>query len=166
MKKKGFTLIELLVSIGILIILFGLGLINYLGFQDRQKMIQARLVIKEVVADAQHSARSGRISTCSELEAYRINFSNSDGTGRLTLTAQCTGSNDGESRIYDLPTGVSFSSTPVPLYAMPVTGVIDTNTDIEQSLLAPLSVTLTGPTTNDYIFTIDNTGAVSQFTSP
>ncbi|HQM16044.1 MAG TPA: prepilin-type N-terminal cleavage/methylation domain-containing protein, partial [Candidatus Woesebacteria bacterium] len=70
--QNGFTLVELLVAIGVLLLLLGVGIANYLDFNDRQQLVQAAQLVREAFADAQNSARTGKLGGCEALHAYRV----------------------------------------------------------------------------------------------
>lgn len=120
MKKHGFTLIEILVATSVVLLLIGLAIANYIRFNERQKLVQAQEVVRQAVADAQNSARSGKLRGCVVLQAYQIEF---DGS-QIEITSLCQGSEESDPvRFFDLPSGVEFSGTQI-IYARPVSGLI------------------------------------------
>lgn len=131
MNHKGFTLIELLVSIAILLLLLGMGISNYISFNDRQKLTQAAELIREVVESAQVSARSGKMRGCSSLVAYQIDFYNDNGTGVIEVKPRCSDGSNGspdELKTLKVSGGVSFLASDT-LYSRSVTGIIDDDLD-------------------------------------
>lgn len=158
MNHKGFTLIELLVAIGILLLLLGMGITNYLSFNDRQKLTQAAETVRESVASAQISARSGKLRGCNELQAYRISMNNSGGVGVIGILPICAGTGATEQKDIYLPSGVNFSTTHT-LYSRAVTGVIDD--DLTPDNGDPPTTTITISNGNSLELIISQNGSVS-----
>lgn len=131
MNHKGFSLIELLVSIAILLLLLGMGIANYISFNDRQKLTQAAELVREAVESAQVSARSGKMRGCSSLVAYQIDFYNDNGTGVIEIKPRCSDGSNGnpdELRTMQISGGVGFLASNT-LYSRAVTGIIDDDLD-------------------------------------
>ncbi|KUK79568.1 MAG: hypothetical protein XD95_0301 [Microgenomates bacterium 39_7] len=122
MNKSGFTLIELLVAVGILLLLVGLGLANYISFNDRQALIQGAEQVREAMADAQNSARSGKLRGCGQLQSYQVTFGNS-----VTIQSVCApgGGTSESARSFALPSGVMASGS--TLYIAPLRGLVFDN---------------------------------------
>jgi prepilin-type N-terminal cleavage/methylation domain-containing protein len=167
MKHSGFTLIELLVSIGIMLIMFALGLVNYFNFRDQQKIKQAQNSVKEAVIDAQNAARSGRLRGCNQLRFYQISFSSNE----LKLKPYCMDTNFdgspiyGEELTYQLPEGVTFV-TPLTLYAQAINGLIDDDTDIHTQNNNNFDLTVQLDPGTSATLCIDKSGTISEGTCP
>ena len=126
MKQLGFTLIELLVAIGIILLVVSLGLVNYLKFNDQKKLEQSYELVMQSVADAQNSARSGKMRGCNALLAYEINF-----TGNLiTITPRCANNTSGEINQIELSSGVVFIDNQ-SLFIQPISGLIFDNLNFQ-----------------------------------
>ncbi len=121
-KQNGFTLIELLVSIAILLVLIAIGIINYIQFNDRQKLTQAQELVREAVADAQSSARSGKMRGCTALDSYQLAFG-SNGINEIKIKPVCEAGTANDIRVFELPTEVEFTTETV-LTIAPITGSI------------------------------------------
>jgi len=131
MNHKGFSLIELLVSIAILLLLLGMGIANYISFNDKQQLTQSAELVREAVESAQVSARSGKMRGCSSLVAYQIDFYNDNGTGIIEIKPRCLDGSNGspdELKTLKMSSGVSFSTSDT-LYSRSVTGIIDDDLD-------------------------------------
>ncbi len=145
--QNGFTLVELLVAIGVLLLLLGVGIANYLNFNDRQQLVQAAQLVREAFADAQNSARTGKLGGCEALHAYRV--SSLAGVGGVRVTARCRtpgGVIDGESRDFvwqGSTTHDSFS----PIYISPVQGLFYADENqmdgVELASAPPFEIVLT-----------------------
>jgi prepilin-type N-terminal cleavage/methylation domain-containing protein len=113
MRRSGFTLIEIIVSVTILLVLSGLFIANYNGFNNSQTVRQASLDLISNLQAARTSAAAGvKPSGCDTLVGYIVNFP----TG-TTYTAQalCLVGAVGEKNTYSLPAGVTFSPIPDPI---------------------------------------------------
>ncbi len=160
MKKHGFTLIEILVATSVVLLLVGLAIANYIRFNEHQKLVQAQEVVRQAVADAQNSARSGKLRDCVVLRAYQIEFIGS----QIEIAPLCQGSEDGESaRVFDLPGGVEFSGTQT-IYARPVSGLI--YGDIEWTQTDSTLVIFHRGGVDAGSVEIDHSGAVKQLDLP
>jgi prepilin-type N-terminal cleavage/methylation domain-containing protein len=117
--KKGFTLIEVLVVVGLLLLTTGGVVSNYNNYNDRQKVKQATLTLKDNLRLAQTSAMSGNKPTgCSgQLTGYQVAFTSST---LYTITALCAGGN-GPTVSISMPSDVSIAS-PVTITFSPLTG--------------------------------------------
>ncbi len=135
MNKAGFTLIELLVAVGVLLLLVGLGLANYISFNDRQALIQGAEQVREAVADAQNSARSGKLRGCDELASYQVSFS----VTTVNIQSQCALGNADAARVFTLPSGVTVSGN--TLYISPLNGFVFNTPNFNDSA-APYTVSL------------------------
>ena len=121
MNRQGFTLIEVLVAVTLLSLLFVLGIVNYINFEERQRLIQAAQLVREVVVDAQNSARSGKLRGCSMLYSYRVSFVES----AITLAPECREGDPAAdaTRTHSLPNQVQFDEE-VTLYSLALSGLI------------------------------------------
>lgn len=130
MKNQGFSLLELLVAISILALLLGLGIVNYIGYQERQALLQAAQLVREVMADAQNSARSGKLRGCEVLSSYQVSIANEDDSGVIEVSPYCyAGSAAADAtRTFILPRRVLFSQ-PLELYVLALSGLIASTPD-------------------------------------
>ena len=153
MKQHGFTLIELLVAIGILLLMIGLALAGFISFNDRQKLTQAQEMVREAVANAQNSARSGQMRGCDELSYYSLNFL----AEVITMTPACVGGTSGNPATFNLPSGTEFESS-LTLYISPVKGLIYTKPGLTTQATVNLIIQLNSG--NQRNLTIDPMGSV------
>lgn len=158
MNQKGFTLIELLVSIGILLVMFGMGLINYLGFREEQKMTQSKNMVKEAVIDAQNASRSGKLFGCDQLEFYQLEFANGDSSGEIAVRSICSDETTSSEKDYTLSDGVKFLNSPLSFTILPVNGIID--------IINPATVTLDLDSRLSESLCIHRSGIVEQGACP
>jgi len=71
--NKGFTLVELVIVLSIMAILFSMGFANYRGFQRRQYLESAVLMVEADIKLARQLSLSGRYFTgCDNLVGYEI----------------------------------------------------------------------------------------------
>ena len=117
--RRGFTLIELTVGIGIVMMLTGGIVVNYNRYNDRQKVKQAALTLKNNLRLAQTKASAAEwplscVSpgcTCSQLSGYTVSFT---GTA-YEIRALCSEGLVGTVQSVTLPASVSFASVPPSL---------------------------------------------------
>ncbi len=162
-KNHGFTLIELLVSIAIFMLLLGLSIANYIGFNDRQKLTQGAEVVREAVAEAQNSARSGKLRGCDVLDAYRITIANESGTGKILVEPHCISGTKEDPREFFLPEGVAFDSMDVgatEIFARQITGMLDNNLDPTDGQTETFEITIES-SFGDKALEIDWSGAMT-----
>lgn len=164
MKHSGFTLIELLVSIGIMLIMFALGLVNYFNFRDQQKIKQAQNTVKEAVIDAQNAARSGRVKECDQLQSYQIRLHNSSGQAEIEVGPLCQSGLPVGVITYSMPDGISFNSEQT-LHAQPINGLIDIDTDYATQA-GPFTITINLDSGTSATLCIDKSGTISEGACP
>ena len=110
----GFTLIEILVSVTLLLVLSGLMVANYNGFNDSQVVKQAASSMRSNIQAARTQAASGvkPAGTCDELVGYEVDFTQTT----YKVSALCIISGDQQimpnGTTYTLPTGVIFEPIP------------------------------------------------------
>jgi prepilin-type N-terminal cleavage/methylation domain-containing protein len=120
---RGFTLIEIIMSITITLLLTGLFVANYNGFNNSQIVNQSTSDIITNLQAARTKATSGvKPSGCDTLVGYIVNFPT---TGTYTTSALClvggSQSTVGDVQVYTLPKGVAFPSPtpgPITFYAL------------------------------------------------
>lgn len=141
-------LIEIIVSVTLLLLLSGLFIVNYNGFNSSQTVRQAALDVRSNLQAARTSAAAGvKPSGCDTLVGYIVKFSAS----AYTIRALCSNGEVGETKTYTLPTGVTFSSTPDPITFYALNGGASANQTI--------SLVGNGVTMNVSVFT---SGVVSE----
>lgn len=116
-RTHGFTLIEIIVSVTLLLVLTGLFIANYNGFNSSQTVKQAASTFIRDLQAARTKAASGTKPTgCDTLVGYTVSFT----ATTYTDQALCQGGAVGEIHAYALPTGVTFSPTPnsITFYAL------------------------------------------------
>lgn len=128
MRQRGFTLIELIVAVGILLFLIGVGLANYIGFNERQQLIQAAEQVREAVADAQNSARSGKLRGCAQLAAYRVEIEED----QVQVQSVCSSGSAEAARVFAFPSTFTVTSTDT-YYISPLRGRVYTDAALTES---------------------------------
>jgi prepilin-type N-terminal cleavage/methylation domain-containing protein len=109
----GFTLIEILVSVTLLLVLSGLMIANYNGFNDAQVVKQAASSMRSNMQAARTRAASGvKPTPCDQLVGYQVDFTAS--TYKVSALCVVSGSEQlvGDTT-YTLPTGVTFAEVPL-----------------------------------------------------
>jgi len=115
MTTRGFTFIELLVSVTLLLLLSGLMVAGYNGFNDTQTVAQATSTFKNNLRSVRTYATSGvKPAGCDTLIGYEVDFLT---TASYTSTALCdvggTTQKVGVLANYTLSPGVQFSMLPL-----------------------------------------------------
>jgi prepilin-type N-terminal cleavage/methylation domain-containing protein len=114
-KNKGFTLIEILIVITLTVILFGIGLAQYMNFNRLQILEQAAQELKNNLRLAQTKAANGeKPDGCGVLNGYRVSFFSGD-PYTYTIQAICGGNPAGAVKTFSLPSVVEISSLPPPI---------------------------------------------------
>ncbi len=136
-RKSGFTLIEILVVVSVIVILFSIGLAQYMKFNRQQILEQAALELKTDLTNAQSKALSGK-KKCTEgvFDGILVEFN----TDNYTLYSSC-GSGLDLKLISDnqLSSGVRITERPEDgILFKPVTG----GTDIQEE--SGITITLSG----------------------
>lgn len=110
MRRSGFTLIEIIVSVTLLLLLSGLFMANYSGFNNAQTVKQAASTLIRNLEAARTSAASGaKPAGCDTLTGYIVRFPTA---GTYTAQAVCKVGEIGNMNTYALPSGVTFSPIP------------------------------------------------------
>lgn len=161
MKRNGFTLVEILVAISIMVLVFSFGLVNYLQFRDKQRLVQSVNMVKQAVADAQNAARSGRLFDCSPLRYYKLIFNN----GEIIFEIYCA-VDPNEIKRYQLSENVYFIPNLQDLYIYPMNGLIDTNSDMNDRESDNYEVILESSTGDQKTLCIDKTGTIIEEACP
>lgn len=82
----GFTLVELVITLGIIVVLATLAIVNYLGFRERAMKVEARLGLHNIwLLEKTYHKENDRYSA----DLNEINF-RMDGTTRYTYSLQAT----------------------------------------------------------------------------
>lgn len=159
MQKQGFTLIELLVAMTVILLLVGLGLANYVRFNERQKLIQTQELIRQAVSQAQNYARSGKLEGCTTLEEYEMTFIGTE----IELTPVCAVEADTEIiTTTQLPTNINFVVANPTLTIVPITGLVYGPSDST----GPFTISFEKTNSTDEISSviIDHSGSVKEYT--
>ncbi|MFZ5376730.1 MAG: pilus assembly FimT family protein [Patescibacteria group bacterium] len=152
----GFTLIELLVSVGIMLLMVGIGVASYMSFNNRQTVLETVRQLKTGFLLAQSKARAGEIpSGCNgQLASYQVVHNTlTCGEAQLCITPVCTGGN-GPTQIVEFSTnGYSVDPTNLTLSFLVLDGGVtgSVNTDI--------TVTYSGLS---YSFQVDRGGSMTE----
>lgn len=115
--SPAFTLIEMLVSIGIMMIIFAIGVNSYNYFNTKQTILGSVGEVKTYLQKAQSKAQSGDTGGCEELGAYQVDLHQNE----IVLVPLCE-DHDGNDMswiarneavsIYTLPANVQVVVTP------------------------------------------------------
>jgi prepilin-type N-terminal cleavage/methylation domain-containing protein len=105
-SRLGFSLIELLISISIMTILVGGGIVSYINFNEKQRVIGAAREVQTYLRTAQTKARVGDVPDgCDHLEGYSIRALGGDNALRLVAVCE-TG--EVEINQYEINPNVNF----------------------------------------------------------
>ncbi len=118
MRYRGFTLIEIIVSVALLLLMSGLFIANYTGFNSSQTVKQAASTLIRNLQHIRTKAASGaKPAGCDTLIGYIVKFPN---TATYTAQAVCQVGEMNEITTYSLPAGVMFFSAPdaITFYAL------------------------------------------------
>jgi len=156
--KRGFTLIEMLVVISIMLLMVGLGIANYIDFNDRQTVLTATDELKTHLRTAQTKALAGDLGGCAQLEGYQASSVGSDPVV-IKVTALCNDGGTGTITSYDLPAGVSVSPFSIifPVLADPI--CLDGNCDEPNPTSMNITISSNGLT---YEFSIGEGGEITK----
>jgi|GEM_PF-2763375 len=116
--KSGFTLIELLVSMGISLLIIAIGVINYLDFNTRQKILGSARELETLIQLAQTKARSGDLADCNQLDSYQVTFNMVTDPATVSLRPVCMNPATGITSLgttlktYNLISGISLAAAP------------------------------------------------------
>ncbi len=157
-KQNAFTLIEVLVAAGIILILVGLGIANYIRFNDRQKIRQAHELLRQAVSDAQNSARNGKLRGCQQLQAYQVELNPTS----ISIEPVCSDDDDVPiTRVFDLPAGVIFENGSL-FYIRPITGRVYGDSDFNHTGPFTINLQLEDKSFEQTVV-LDHSGAVEQY---
>ncbi len=156
-KQKGFTLIELLIAVGILMLLVSVGIANYIGFNERQKLIQAAEIIRESVAFAQTYARSGKIKDCERLIAYQVSFS--AGSEIVSVSPICESGGSAEINEFNLPSGVELANSN-DIFFRAISGSVTDDLGKNEGEFTQLQITISNSQNQELIMSIDRSGSL------
>lgn len=123
--SQGFTLLEMMVVVSIMALTAALSVAGFGDFNNRQRVKQAALTLKNNLRSAQTKASTGRKpSGCTKLSGYQINFPSET---QYMISPVCTpeGVLAADTTII-LPTSVTFSPVPSSFtYGVLTAGIID-----------------------------------------
>lgn len=89
-QQAGFTLIEILVVTTITVLMLGTGIVGYLNFNDKQRVLNTAEEVKIFFRLTQTQARNGVLpSGCTTLSSYQVSVSCS-GDNDICMKAVCT----------------------------------------------------------------------------
>jgi hypothetical protein len=150
----------MLVTVGIGLLLVGIGVSGYVGFNDRQKVINSARELETVFQTAQVKSQAGDLGNCTELSEYQVTFNTTVDPIIVTLTPSCADGSSGTKKTYELGKGVTLSFNPaVSIIHFQVLqhGVSFTPAATQ------LSFTFTSSATNqNYTFTLAQGGDISD----
>lgn len=149
-QAKGFTLLELVISIGIMMLLVGLGVASYLQFNERQQVVGSARELQALFRSAQTRARTGDVPPgCGTLSGYLVE--GAAGSSQVLMYAVCSGGNILRSTL-TLIGGVT-----------PVAGINMTFQTLKGGVTNAGVVTLRTPSlTYSYSFKVSQGGEISQ----
>lgn len=150
----------MLVTVGIGLLLIGLGVAGYVGFNDRQKVINSARELETIFQAAQVKTQAGDLGDCLELAEYQVTFTTSSDPIIVTLTPICADSSSGTAKTYELGEGVTLNLNPaVSAIHFPVLQQEVTFTPATTQLIFTLSSTATD---QNYTFTLAQGGDISD----
>lgn len=116
-RAHGFTLIEIIVSVTLLLVLSGLFMASYTGFNSSQTVKQAASSLIGNLQAVRTKASSGvKPAGCDTLVGYAVEFT----ADAYTASAVCQDGDEYPPVTYTLPSNVTFSPIPdsVTFYAL------------------------------------------------
>ncbi len=158
--QRGFTMLEMLVAVGVGLLLVGLGIAGYLGFNDRQKILSGAREIESIFQTGANRAQTGDLGGCTQLAAYRLTFTTTVDPVTADLASVCSDGTVAITKSYTLPAGVEVSFVPGLTYVeFPVLqGGFRFNPSA-----ASVGVTLTNfAVTQSYVFSVSQGGDMNE----
>lgn len=153
--SHGFTLIEIIVSVALLLLLSGLFVASYNGFNNTQAVKQAASNLINDLQAVRASATFGVKPTgCDTLLGYQVNFA-AAGTSYTSVAFCQVGANEetvGEITTYTLPTGTVFAPVPQSITFYP----------LDHGASADQTITIVGNNTTAEV-SVFSTGVVSDY---
>lgn len=121
-RAHGFTLIEIIVSVTLLLVLSGLFMASYTGFNSSQTVKQsASTLIRNLQAVRTNAASGVKPAGCATLVGYNVTFTSDDYTSQARCLVGGVETGVGDETIYELPTGVTFTfGSPVTIKFYPL----------------------------------------------
>ena len=153
--RQGFTLIEIIVSVTLLLLLSGLFIANYTGFNNSQTVKKAASDLVANLRAARTKAASGvkPSSGCDTLTGYQVRFPITSPYNTYKTQAFCETGAVGPTITYTLPAGVNFF---LPLPASVIFYALD------RGASAARTITLTDLRTTAKV-SIFTSGIISDF---
>lgn len=132
MISRGFTFIELLVSVSILLLLAGLLVAGYNGFNSSQQVTQAAATVRNNLRAIRTAASSGvKPVGCDTLVGYMVNFSDNSSYASSVICSSGAVQNGSIISSYSLPNGIHFVPVPQTIIFYP----IDRGASIAESIV-------------------------------
>ena len=154
--RGGFTLIELTVAVGLILLLTGTVIANYNRYNDRQKVKQTALTLKNNLRLAQTKANSAEWPlscitpcTCTQLNGYMVSYTGSTYSTR----AFCSEGLVGNTETITLPAGITFPTVPPSMMFQVLSRGI--------AISAPVTISVTGSSVT-YDIQVDPSGDVND----
>lgn len=153
-QQHGFTLLELLITAAISMIVVGGSIAAFVGFTERQEVLNAAKEIQQMFRTAQSKARVRDVpgAGCT-LQSYQVSL---HGTSSK-LWAICNPGTSIEIKTYTAPTGVGISGNTV-LFTTLENGV----TDAGGALLLDAETYTVSKGSNSFTFTVSPAGSISN----
>jgi len=127
--RRGYTLIELIVTMGIILVVIGLIVVNYNNFNDNQRVRQAASDVKSNLRYAQTKALSAEKPGvgCTRLIGYEVSFAATS----YQIQPRCTEGLAGSPVTVSLLPGLTVTAAPaVPLTFLVLSRGIDISSSV------------------------------------
>lgn len=155
-QQRGFTLLELLITAAISMIVVGGSIAAFVGFTERQEVLNAAQEIQQMFRTAQSKARVRDVpsAACTTLQGYQVSLS----TSGSTLWAICSSPTSTINiKTYAFPAGVTVIGTGAVLF----TTLENSVTDPDGNPLATMTYTASKGS-NSFTFTVSPSGSISN----
>ena len=153
-------MIEMLVTVGVGLLMVGLGIAGYLGFNDRQKILSATREIETILQIGINKAQTGDLGGCTQLEAYRLTFVTTTDPVTAALASVCSDATTTVTKTYTLPEGVEVSFTPnISQIEFPV---LQGGFRFSPSTTTVDVTVANAAVTNSYVFSISQGGDINE----
>lgn len=154
-QLPGFTLIELIITVAISALVVGGSIAGFIGFSDRQEVLNTAKEVQQMMRTAQSRARVRNTPTgCSSLSSYQVSFI---GTSSVRLSTVC-GVTVTEITTVAFPSGVTINNTTALRFTTLEQGV----TTSAGAPITSVTYILSEGSTNRFQFTVTSTGSISN----
>lgn len=155
-QLPGFTLIELIITVAISAIVVGGSIAGFVGFTDRQDVLNTAKLAQQMMRNAQSKARVREVPTgCSSpLTSYEVWST----AGQLRLSAICT-TRQQVGLALAIPTDITFTASP-GTFTYVRFSTLEDGVDFSPATTSRTLIFSKG--SNSFQFTINSSGSISN----